>query len=206
MTLPMNCQKILFLDQCKFIFCKDISGAFYLFIFNFLGGPPQNIPGGSSPNPASISPQTPSISLGGASISSSISGIMPTVSGSVANSMNMSSGGKPGNMSGFSSNFQPPTSGGGKPQLQQLQSPQQRLQYQLRNPEKCKRVQQHIKLLYHVQECQKREQDMQVRGEEYTPCSLPHCYTMKNVINHMTLCQEGRNCPCKLHLTSVRKD
>ena len=41
---------------------------FFFYIY-FRGGPPQNIiPSGSSPNPASISPQTPSVLLGGASI------------------------------------------------------------------------------------------------------------------------------------------
>lgn len=78
-------------------------------------------------------------------------------------------------------------------QQQNLHQQQQQQKYELPDLLRRKLIQQQLILLLHANKCQKRD----MLGD--SKCLISHCQTMKNVLKHIVLCHQGRECNGKFN-------
>ena len=60
--------------------------------------------------------------------------------------------------------------------------------------EKARHISQQLILLLHAHQCYRREKDTMNSGGAVQLCLLAYCYTIKNVLIHMSSCQAGKSC------------
>lgn len=71
--------------------------------------------------------------------------------------------------------------------------------------EKRRLIQQQLILLLHAYKCRNNQPQVNPDGTRVVvPCAVSHCATMKEVITHITQCQDGRNCT-RQHCASSRQ-
>ena len=68
----------------------------------------------------------------------------------------------------------------------------------------------HLALLLHAHKCLQRERLAITNGDNHETtsqslCTVPHCTTMRTVLQHMTKCADFKSCSCKsaLHSSTV---
>ena len=66
-----------------------------------------------------------------------------------------------------------------------------------------RQIMHHLVLLLHAHKCLQRERSTTTNSNDnhetnsQNNCTIPHCATMRNVLQHMTKCSDFKNCSCK---------
>ena len=70
--------------------------------------------------------------------------------------------------------------------------------------ERMKRIHQQLVMLLHAHKCSRRDREQPSSERRQCPLDLSQCRTMKNVLDHLTTCQEGKACTVQ-HCSSSRQ-